>query len=112
MENALTLAAMAERAAGAALGADDFVLVWLGGGLGLATILGGQLHRGTAGGAGGVGSLARHCRPLHRATAGPAGEIGYLPVHGAPLPSDIRHPASGGFQWLAGGSAVRALAAS
>ncbi len=91
IENDVNLAAMAERAAGAAAGADDFVLVWLGVGLGLATILGGQLHRGTA---------------------GAAGEIGYLLVHGAPLPSDIRHPASGGFQWLAGSSAVRALAAS
>ncbi len=90
IENDVNLAAMAERAVGAAAGADDFVLVWLGGGLGLATILGGQLHRGTA---------------------GAAGEIGYLPVHGAPLHTDIRHPASGGFQSLAGASAVRALAA-
>jgi predicted NBD/HSP70 family sugar kinase len=90
IENDVNLAAMAERAAGAAVGADDFVLVWLGGGLGLATILGGKLHRGTA---------------------GAAGEIGYLPVHGAPLHTDIRHPASGGFQALAGASAVRTLAA-
>jgi len=90
IENDVNLAAMAERADGAAAGADDFVLVWLGVGLGLATILGGQLHRGTA---------------------GAAGEIGYLPVHGAPLHTDIRHPASGGFQSLAGGSAVRKLAA-
>jgi len=90
IENDVNLAAMAERADGAAAGADDFVLVWLGVGLGLATILGGQLHRGTA---------------------GAAGEIGYLPVHGAPLHTDIRHPASGGFQFLAGGSAVRELAA-
>ena len=90
IENDVNLAAMAERADGAATGADDFVLVWLGIGLGLATILGGQLHRGTA---------------------GAAGEIGYLPVHGAPLHTDIRHPASGGFQSLAGGSAVRELAA-
>jgi len=90
IENDVNLAAMAERAVGAAAGADDFVLVWIGGGLGLATILGGRLHRGTA---------------------GAAGEIGYLPVHGAPLHTDIRHPASGGFQALAGGSAVRALAA-
>ena len=90
IENDVNLAAMAERAAGAAVGADDFVLVWLGGGLGLATILGGRLHRGTA---------------------GAAGEIGYLPVHGAQLPTDIRHPLSGGFQALAGGSAVHALAA-
>jgi predicted NBD/HSP70 family sugar kinase len=90
IENDVNLAAMAELADGAAIGADDFVLVWLGVGLGLATILGGRLHRGTA---------------------GAAGEIGYLPVHGAPLHTDIRHPASGGFQYLAGGSAVRELAA-
>ena len=90
IENDVNLAAMAERADGAAADGDDFVLVWLGVGLGLATILGGQLHRGTA---------------------GAAGEIGYLPVHGAPLHTDIRHPASGGFQSLAGGSAVRELAA-
>jgi predicted NBD/HSP70 family sugar kinase len=90
IENDVNLAAMAERAVGAAAGADDFVLVWLGVGMGLATILGGRLHRGVA---------------------GAAGEIGYLPVHGAPLHTDIRHPASGGFQWLAGASAVRTLAA-
>ncbi|HEV2255912.1 MAG TPA: ROK family transcriptional regulator [Streptosporangiaceae bacterium] len=90
IENDVNLAAMAERAAGAATGADDFVLVWLDVGLGLATMLDGRLHRGTA---------------------GAAGEIGYLPVHGAPLHTDIRHPASGGFQSLAGGAAVRALAA-
>jgi len=90
IENDVNLAAMAERADGAAAGADDFVLVWLGVGLGLATILGGQLHRGTA---------------------GAAGEIGYLPVHGAPLHTDLRHPASGGFQSLAGGNVVRELAA-
>src|SRR5207248_769948 len=61
IENDVNLAAMAERADGAAAGADDFVLVWLGIGLGLATILDGRLHRGTA---------------------GAAGEIGYLPVLG------------------------------
>jgi predicted NBD/HSP70 family sugar kinase len=90
IENDVNLAAMAEQSDGAAAGADDFVLAWLGVGLGLATMLGGQLHRGTT---------------------GAAGEIGYLPVHGAPLHTDIRHPASGGFQSLAGGSAVRDLAA-
>jgi predicted NBD/HSP70 family sugar kinase len=90
IENDVNLAAMAERADGAAASADDFVLVWLGVGLGLATILGGRLHRGTA---------------------GAAGEIGYLPVHGAPLHTDLRHPASGGFQSLAGGNVVRELAA-
>jgi predicted NBD/HSP70 family sugar kinase len=90
IENDVNLAAMAERADGAAVDADDFVLIWLGVGLGLATILGGRLHRGTA---------------------GAAGEIGYLPVHGAPLHTDLRHPASGGLQSLAGGNVVRELAA-
>jgi predicted NBD/HSP70 family sugar kinase len=90
IENDVNLAAMAERADGAATDTDDFVLVWLGVGVGLATMLGGRLHRGTT---------------------GAAGEIGYLPVHGAPLHTDIRHPASGGFQSLAGGSAVMELAA-
>ena len=65
IENDVNLAAMAERAVGAAVGFDDFVLVWVGVGVGLATILGGRLHRGVG---------------------GAAGEIGYLPVPGVPLP--------------------------
>ncbi len=63
IENDVNLAAMAERAVGAARGADDSVLVWIGVGLGLATILGGRLHRGVG---------------------GAAGELGYLPVPGEP----------------------------
>jgi predicted NBD/HSP70 family sugar kinase len=89
IENDVNLAAMAERSDGAAAGVDDFALVWLGGGLGLATVIGGQVRRGVA---------------------GAAGEIGWLPVHGAPLPTN-GHPAGVGFQSLAGGHAVRALAA-
>jgi hypothetical protein len=49
IENDVNLAAMAEHAAGAAAGADDFVLLWLGVGVGLATVLGGRLHRGASG---------------------------------------------------------------
>jgi predicted NBD/HSP70 family sugar kinase len=90
MENDVNLAAMAERAVGAAAGVDDFVLVWVGVGVGLATILGGRLHRGVG---------------------GAAGEIGYLPVPGVPLPEDVTHPATGAFQSLIGGQAVPALAA-
>ena len=90
IENDVNLAAMAERAAGAAHGIDDFVLVWIGVGLGLATMLGGRLHRGVGG----------------------AGEIGYLPVPGVPLPQDITHPATGAFQSLVGAQAVLPLAAS
>jgi predicted NBD/HSP70 family sugar kinase len=76
---------MAERESGAAVGADDFVLVWVGVGLGLATVQRGRLHRGAA---------------------GPAGEIGYLPVPGVPLPQDVTHPATGAFQSLVGAQAV------
>src|SRR3984885_1986887 len=91
IENDVNLAAMAERAVGVAQGADDFVLMWIGVGLGLATILGGRLHRGVG---------------------GAAGEIGYLPVPGVPLPEDLSHPATGAFQRLVGAQAVLPLAQS
>jgi len=91
LENDVNLAAMAERAVGAAAGVADFVLVWIGVGLGLATVLSGRLHRGVG---------------------GAAGEIGYLPVPGMPLPEDISHPATGAFQRLVGGQAVLQLAQS
>jgi predicted NBD/HSP70 family sugar kinase len=90
LENDVNLAAMAERAVGAAVGVPDFVLVWIGIGLGLATVLGGRLHRGVG---------------------GAAGEIGYLPVPGVPLPQDVTHPATGAFQSLVGAQAVLPLAA-
>jgi predicted NBD/HSP70 family sugar kinase len=91
LENDVNLAAMAEQATGAAVGVPDFVLVWIGVGLGLATVLGGRLHRGVG---------------------GAAGEIGYLPVPGAPLPEDLSHPATGAFQRLVGAQAVLPLAES
>jgi predicted NBD/HSP70 family sugar kinase len=91
LENDVNLAAMAEQAVGAAAGVPDFVLVWLGVGLGLATVLGSRLHRGVG---------------------GAAGEIGYLPVPGEPLPEDLRHPATGAFQRLVGAQAVLSLAES
>lgn len=96
IENDVNLAAAAERAAAAGRDADDFALMWVGQGLGLAVVLGGRLNRGLAGG---------------------AGEIGWLPVPGAPLPPAASHPErggprslQGGFQSLAGPEAVRALA--
>ena len=88
IENDVNLAALAERSIGAARD-GDFVLVWMGVGLGMAAFLGGKLHRGAA---------------------GAAGEIGYLPVPGAPLQEDVRHPASGGLQSLVGANVVRMLA--
>jgi predicted NBD/HSP70 family sugar kinase len=90
IENDANLAAMAEHAVGAARDVDDFALVWLGTGLGLAAVLGGRAHKGVA---------------------GAAGEIGYLPVPGVGLPEDVHRPATGSFQSLAGASVVRRLAA-
>ena len=90
IENDVNLAAMAERSYGAAVGVDDFVLIWIGCGVGLATVLGGRLHRGAA---------------------GAAGEIGYLQVPGAPVLADVRDPTESGLQWLAGLDMVRALSA-
>jgi len=90
IENDVNLAAMAEHALGAAAGADDFVLMWIGTGVGLATMLAGRLHRGVS---------------------GAAGEIGWLPVPGAPVTPDVMYPAGGGLQWLAGAGAIGALAA-
>jgi len=90
IENDVNLAAIAERAAGAAAGADDFVLLWIGVGVGLATVLGGRLHRGAS---------------------GAAGEIGWLPMPGAPVTPDVGFPAGGGLQWLAGADAVRTIGA-
>jgi predicted NBD/HSP70 family sugar kinase len=89
IENDVNLAALAERSVGAARDLEDFVLVWIGVGLGMAAFLGGKVHRGAA---------------------GAAGEIGYLPVPGAPLQEDVRHPADGGLQSLVGASVVRMLA--
>src|SRR5215469_607809 len=88
-ENDVNLAAVAEAHAGAARGVDDFLLLWLGRGVGMAVMLGGRLHRGVS---------------------GAAGEIGYLPVAGAAVPRDVARRSKGGFKELAVGDAVRAVA--
>ncbi|MEV0386942.1 ROK family transcriptional regulator [Nonomuraea sp. NPDC050643] len=89
IENDVNLVALAEHRYGAAVGFDDFVVIWAGVGQGLGVMLGGRLHRGITGG---------------------AGEIGWLPVPGEPLPSDISQPTSGSFQRLVGHDALRGLA--
>ncbi|SCG66767.1 ROK family transcriptional regulator [Micromonospora halophytica] len=88
-ENDVNLAAVAEAQSGAAQGLTDFVLVWVGAGVGLAIVLGGRLHHGSS---------------------GAAGEIGYLPVPGVPIPRDVSRRAKPAFQQLAGADAVRAVA--
>ncbi|MBB6554608.1 ROK family transcriptional regulator [Nonomuraea rubra] len=57
LENEVNLAAIAELRTGAAQGAEDFVLMWVGDGVGAAVVLGGRLRRGASGGAGEVGFL-------------------------------------------------------
>ncbi|SNT63672.1 Sugar kinase of the NBD/HSP70 family, may contain an N-terminal HTH domain [Streptosporangium subroseum] len=57
LENEVNLAAIAELRTGAAMGREDFVLLWLDEGVGAAVVLGGRLRRGVSGGAGEVGFL-------------------------------------------------------
>ncbi|MBD0711426.1 MULTISPECIES: ROK family transcriptional regulator [unclassified Streptomyces] len=88
VENETNLAAVAELREGAARGREDFVLLWLGQGVGAAVVLGGRLRRGASGG---------------------AGEIGFLPVPGTSgLPSATG--CDGGFHELACAAAVDTLA--
>jgi len=82
---------VAERMAGRAKGIDDFVLLWADDGLGAALVIGGRLYGGVTGG---------------------AGEVGFLPLPETPLVRDVRRGNAGGFQELAGGPAVLALARS
>ncbi|MEV6327511.1 ROK family transcriptional regulator [Streptomyces sp. NPDC051909] len=90
VENETNLAAVAELRAGAARDRDDFVLLWLGQGVGAAVVLDGRLRRGASGG---------------------AGEIGFLPV---PMTSGLPSATGcdGGFHELACVAAVDALAAA
>jgi predicted NBD/HSP70 family sugar kinase len=95
IENDVNLAAIAERAHGAARDVQNMVLFWVGRGVGLAVVLGGELQRGAT---------------------GAAGEVGYLPVPGASLLDDVdsrdaRGQLGGSLQQLIGASAVSELAA-
>jgi len=87
--NDVNLAAVAEAHNGAAAGYDDFVLIWISRGVGLATVIDGQLHQGST---------------------GAAGEIGWLPVPGAEVPRNVsRRGVRGAFQALVSADAVKAI---
>jgi predicted NBD/HSP70 family sugar kinase len=91
--NDVNLAAVAEQSVGAAAGVTDFVLIWIGRGVGLASVIDGRLHQGST---------------------GAAGEIGFLPVAGADVPrNSAKRAAKGGvrgaFQSIAGADAVKAI---
>ncbi|GAA1977849.1 ROK family transcriptional regulator [Catenulispora subtropica] len=92
VENDVNLAAIAEQHHGQARGADDFVVLWLGNGIGLAIVQDGRFVRGASGG---------------------AGEIGYMPVALDPDDPVLRagaKPVKNTFQNLAGRPAVLQLA--
>ena len=91
VDNDVNLAAVAEHREGAAVGVDDFVLLWVGRGIGSAIVLSGEVHRGAS---------------------GAAGELGYLPVPGVDLPRHISRRDKGAFQRLAGEDAVLSAAAA
>ncbi|MFD0631565.1 ROK family transcriptional regulator [Catenulispora yoronensis] len=90
LENDVNLAAIAEQHHGQARGADDFVVLWLGNGIGLAIIQDGRFVRGATGG---------------------AGEIGYMPVALDPDDPALRagaKPVKNTFQNLAPAGGVAA----
>jgi predicted NBD/HSP70 family sugar kinase len=87
IENDVNVVAVAERARGAAVGADSFALLWVAGGLGLAIDLGGRVHRGATGG---------------------AGEVGYMPLPGFAAERSGGRPVN--FQSLVSEQAVQTLA--
>jgi predicted NBD/HSP70 family sugar kinase len=91
IDNDVNLAAVAEQRDGAARGVSDFVLLWVGRGIGSAIVMGGEVHRGAS---------------------GAAGELGYLPVPGVELPRHISRRDKGAFQRLAGEEAILEAARS
>jgi predicted NBD/HSP70 family sugar kinase len=92
--NDVNLVAFAEAHSGAAAGVDNFALIWIGRGVGLAMMIDGRLHHGST---------------------GAAGEIGWLPVPGAEVPRNVsrrnvsRRGVQGAFQALAGAEAAKAI---
>jgi predicted NBD/HSP70 family sugar kinase len=89
VDNDVNLLAIAEQREGVAVGEQDFVYLWVGGGVGCAIVLSGAVRRGTT---------------------GAAGEVGYLPVPGVAAPGHIGRRDKGGFQKLVAEEAVLALA--
>ncbi|AGL20529.1 ROK family transcriptional regulator [Actinoplanes sp. N902-109] len=87
--NDVNLVAVAEQHAGAAKGVDDFALVWVDRGVGLASVIGGRLHQGAT---------------------GAAGEIGYLPVAGVEVPHNAHERGvQGAFQRLVSSDAPKEI---
>lgn len=87
-ENDVNLAALGEQWRGLGKGVDHFVFLHIGTGVGVGLVLGGELYRGSGGG---------------------AGEIGYLPLAGTD-PYDAESRRRGALDMIAGASGVVAAA--
>ncbi|MBB4944758.1 putative NBD/HSP70 family sugar kinase [Kitasatospora gansuensis] len=88
LENEVNLAGIAEHRIGAAQGREDFVLLWLGHGVGASVVLNGRLRRGASGG---------------------TGEIGFLPVPGTGMLPNATG-CDGGFHSMVASAAICELA--
>ena len=88
-DNDVNLAALGERWRGHGRGVGDFVYLWVGTGVGMGVVVGGELYRGSR---------------------GAAGEIGYLPI-GRADPHDPAIRRRGAFEDAANGAAVVRAAA-
>jgi predicted NBD/HSP70 family sugar kinase len=76
LENDVNLAAIAEQAHGQAKGADDFLVLWIGNGIGLAIVQDGRFLRGATGGAGEIGYMPVAVEPGAEAVKGRSDKSG------------------------------------
>ena len=88
IENDINLAALGERWRGIARGADDFVFLSIGTGLGAGLVLRGELHRGHHGSAGELDyvrvGLTEEIDPCAAAVSALAASLGATPPHDPP----------------------------
>ena len=115
--NDLSAAAWGERAFGAARGADDAVLVFVGSGVGSGLILGGRLHQGAGGVAGEIGHVKVAPRGAQPRPCG-CGEWGCLEAYAggmnlaARVRDEVAEGKAGGVLEAAGGDASRVNASA
>jgi predicted NBD/HSP70 family sugar kinase len=74
VDNDVNIMAVGERQSGVARGAEDFLFIKIGTGIGCGVVLGGQVHRGVSGSAGDIG----HIRVEDYGPACACGNIGCL----------------------------------
>jgi glucokinase-like ROK family protein len=74
VDNDVNIMALGERQSGVARGAEDFLFIKIGTGIGCGVVLGGQVHRGVSGSAGDIG----HIRVEDYGPACACGNIGCL----------------------------------